>query len=981
MKQVEFSRNVLAGALAVALSACGGGGGSGGNVRVDPPPVTPVTPPVNPPVTPPVTPPVSPAQPAIDAHLTIINGNDGRSVTGKGIRIGVVDSGVNRAHPTLTGRVVSSRSYVDPSTNNLNVDDVVGHGTTVASLAAGRAFGSWPGGVAPDAEIVSARIIADKAPADDGSGDGNEVNGALGLAAIHQNLITDGVKIMNNSWGGLYWTNAAATAPIAAEYRPFIITHNGLVVFATGNESKANPSDMAALPSQPGPANTRPAADLERGWLAVTAVNSTKPDTLAAYANACGVAAAYCLAAPGEAVFVDPQSKGGTPSYLWGAGTSYAAPLVSGAAALVWEKFPYMSNDQVRQVLLGTATDLGAPGNDPVFGHGLLNVGRALRGPGRLDWGDFRVQLGTSPTVWWGGLSGAGGVVVDGGGNVVDGVDDPVMSLSGQNRNAGRLQITGGATVSINGLYQSNVVVDPGSYLYAWDVVTNGTITNNGVMQINSNKNFQIATQFNGNLQNNGIFFNRDFANTTLNANFSQSAAGEFWMLLGTDPLRIKGTAALDGRLFVYGLAEGYVPRRVHEVLVADGGVNGTFASWGFNSGTLPLLQATLHYDPNRVYLDVEPTSVTTAAARVSGTPTAMASAVRLETAFQVLDAQLQPMTASRDVVLDTRLVTAAGDIQRGTTNESLNQTLESLSGKAHSLATSMTFDNLDMNRRALSARFDAVSAAPRLRGAWYGALGEARQGSFAGSGFQTQGWMMGQDMALGGNGVMGFAFGETRSNSSREWAGDSGRDRQSQAQLYAGWNSGAAYALGQVGAGQFTREIDRQLLLGPGQYGVNARYGGTFSTASVESGYRFGGAAASLTPYLGADYARLDSDSFTENGGFGFGLRADRRSSSRSQALAGLRAETRLRGWSLRGYAEWQQMLSSDGLAFDASFVGVDAWAPVAGLQPTRSGGLFGVSLQTWLTRNAQLSFGYDQRFGPRGDLSQLALRYAAAF
>ncbi|MGH8079779.1 MAG: hypothetical protein ACREP7_04320, partial [Lysobacter sp.] len=86
-------------------------------------------------------------------------------------------------------------------------------------------------------------------------------------------------------------------------------------------------------------------------------------------------------------------------------------------------------------------------------------------------------------------------------------------------------------------------------------------------------------------------------------------------------------------------------------------------------------------------------------------------------------------------------------------------------------------------------------------------------------------------------------------------------------------------------------------------------------------------------------------------------------------------------RTWSVRGYAEWQQMLSSNGAAFDASFVGVDAWAPLAGLQPTRSGGLFGVSVAAMLSRNAQMSFGYDQRFGPRGDLSQVALRYSAAF
>jgi autotransporter-associated beta strand protein len=960
MKQVVFSRNVLAGALAVALTACGGGGGGGGggNVRVDPP-VTPVTPPVNPPVPPPITPGTSPVQPAIDAHLSIINAKDRQGLTGAGLKIGVVDSGVNRTHPTLAGRVVSSRSYVDPRANNLNVDDMVGHGTTVASLAAGRSFGSWPGGVATDAQIVSARIIADKAPVDDGTGNGNQVDGPLGLAAVHQDLIADGVKIMNNSWGGLYWTNASATASIAAEYRPFIVSNGGLVVFATGNESKANPSDMAALPSQPGPGNSRPAADLERGWLAVTAVNSSKPDTLAAYANACGIAASYCLAAPGEAVFVDPKNTtGSVPSYMWGAGTSYATPLVSGAAALVWQKYPYFTNDLVRQTLLGTATDIGPAGVDSTFGYGLLNVGKAINGPARFDWGDVAVNVpGTNADpagVWSNNISGNGGLIKQGTGT---------LALSGTNTYKGDTRIEQGRLVLRDGAsLGSNVLVG-----------YNGMApTYAGVLQFRTG-----STRINGNVSNfNGIALLEANTNAVINGNYMQSAGAYLSVALGGSPLQVTGRADIAGsELHVLNAVGGYVPKNYVEqqtVLQAAQGLSGQFGTLR-SGGAVTLLEARLTYDATTAYLNIDRVNVATAAASASLDAIAIASAGRVEQAFGQLD-------TSTGTVPDG-FAGAAGQLQQVEGASALQASLESLSGKAHSLATSMTFDNLDMNRRALSARFDAVSAAPRLRGAWYGALGEAGQGSFAGSGFQTQGWMMGQDMALGGNGVMGFAFGETRSNSSREWAGDSGRDRQSQAQLYAGWNRGAAYALGQVGAGQFTREIDRQLLLGPGQYGVNARYGGTFSTASVESGYRLGSGAASLTPYLGADYARLDSDSFTENGGFGFGLRADRRSSSRSQALAGLRAETRLRGWSLRGYAEWQQMLSSDGLAFDASFVGVDAWAPVAGLQPTRSGGLFGVSLQTWLTRNAQLSFGYDQRFGPRGDLNQLALRYAAAF
>ncbi|MGO4556653.1 hypothetical protein AB4Y84_20925, partial [Stenotrophomonas sp. 2YAF22] len=92
MERKTMGRSVLASALAVALSACGGGGG-GSNVRIDPPPTTP-------PVTPPVTPPPAskPLEPAVDAHLAQTNARAAQvtGATGRGVRIGIVDSGVLR---------------------------------------------------------------------------------------------------------------------------------------------------------------------------------------------------------------------------------------------------------------------------------------------------------------------------------------------------------------------------------------------------------------------------------------------------------------------------------------------------------------------------------------------------------------------------------------------------------------------------------------------------------------------------------------------------------------------------------------------------------------------------------------------------------------------------------------------------------------------------------------------------------------------
>src|SRR5699024_7941156 len=146
---------VMAMAVALALGLTGCGGGS--NVKhTAPPPSNP--PPDNPP--PPTDNGDDEPQPAIDAHLVLVHAEQAppEGDTGKGVVIGVVDTGINRQHPALAGRVVDSQIYLDCTVNNCDKDDVVGHGTTVAQIAAGKSVGQWPGGIAPDADLVSARI-------------------------------------------------------------------------------------------------------------------------------------------------------------------------------------------------------------------------------------------------------------------------------------------------------------------------------------------------------------------------------------------------------------------------------------------------------------------------------------------------------------------------------------------------------------------------------------------------------------------------------------------------------------------------------------------------------------------------------------------------------------------------------------------------------------------------------------------------------
>ncbi|NZA25622.1 S8 family serine peptidase, partial [Luteimonas sp. SJ-92] len=838
--------------------------------------------------------------------------------SGAGYRIGVIDTGINRDHPALAGRVTDNLVYVGPG-NDLSVDDVVGHGTTVAQIAAGAPVGAWPGGIAPGAELLSARIIGDEPPEDDGSGDGNEVGGALGLLPIHQDLVARGMRIMNNSWGGLYWTNPSATDPIASEYRSFVHDRDGLVVFSTGNESRANPSDMAALPSQPGPGGTRPAADLERGWLAVAALDTANPTQLAHYSNACGTAMNYCLVAPGTVMFTGhDDTSAADATYWYGSGTSFAAPQVSGAAALVWEAFPYFDNDLVRQTLLGTATDLGAPGPDTVFGYGLLNAGKAVRGPARFDWGDVVVNLGGHQgSTWQNSIGGAGGLIVDGNGQPGN------LMLEGENTYSGTTRVRGNAVLGINSSLSSPIHVEPTGAVQVFQGTLQGEILNQGSLSI-GNSGDRAGVAFASDIRNEGFFMVGPYPSATFEGDYVQTERGVLSIYLGSDPLHFQGHALLDGTLDVNGVVTGYVARSNTEVLIADGGVSGTFSMMSWNPSLV--LVATFGYGTDRVWLDVERADMAATAGGLAGmTASSLDSAARLETAFRRIDSQLLGAGADQ-MRTDDNLVRAAGQIQQVQTAAAFEATLDSLSGKAHAAASAMTFESIDLNRRTLASRFGELVDRPAISGAWTQALGGAGSASFGGGGYQLDGWMLGNDYRLGTSGVAGFAFGQTRADSTVSGGPERGRDRQAQGQVYGGWLHGNGYAMGQVGFGRYDRRIDRQLLLGNGQSAVQADYTGEFVSTSLEAGYRFSRGASSLTPYAGAEHARIESDGFHEQGASGFGLRTGAIASSRTQAIAGMRAAHAWRGLDLRGYAEWQHTLSADGLQIDASFVGVDA-------------------------------------------------------
>lgn len=960
-------------AIALALAACGGGG-SGGNVRpsTPTPPVTPgngigFTPTVandsgivvNPPSVATLGAPITLTDASINRHLSLTNatGALGAGLKGQGVTIGFMDSGVNRNHPSLSGRV--TRSFINicetpECGNDLSVDDKVGHGTVVASLAAGRPApglysggetGNWGGGIAQNATIVSSRIISDAPPVDDGSGEGNEIGAGQGYGTLFRDLnaqLADaGARIINNSWGGLYWNDPALSIELANAWKDFVVNRGGIIVFANGNDGDdprfvGNPSDNAALPTI---AND---PILEKGWLTVGALDPLNPTQLTGYSQQCGIAMNYCLVAPGNVVFIDPDATSAANSGLYqGGGTSYAAPLVSGAAAVVWSAFPYFSNDQVRQTVLAASKDLGAPGVDSVFGWGLLDVTKSAMGPSNFAWGDFSVSF-SGNSVWRNPIIGSGGLIKGGSGN---------LTLAEAGNFTGATRVDAGGLDVRKGL-RSDLSIASGA-----------TVWGSGV--------------FGGNVANSGRFYSGASSPASISGNFIQASTGNLGVWLGSS-LRVTGTATLDGQMSILGVKSGYTTTAKETLLNATGGVTGTFAS--LRAAPNVFLDASLAYDPNNVFLNINRINVANAVAGMSLSTITQVSAARVESAMSAIDGQL---AGNLPVGIGSAFIDAAGALQQASSVANADVSLRSLSGQLHGASAAMTFDAIDAGRRALNGRLDALSHAPHTAGGWYRDLssgGTLAQGGFDSIGIDAAGEMIGNDWRVGSNAIVGIAMNRLEQSS---WLGDFGdrsRGRQRELQVYASAWRGDWYGRAQLSSGSFQRQMQRNLMLGAMHDAVATQLSGDYVGAFGEIGRRFDAGGITLTPYVGSQYVQIGNDGFDEGGASGFGLRANAWDSTRWQGFAGLRA---MRGWRVGDIdlradarAEWQRTFSADGFAFDASYTGLEQWAPLQGISLADRGNLLGAGVSANLGKRATFRFDLSRRSSPVGDNTLASLQ-----
>ncbi|HEX8004295.1 MAG TPA: S8 family serine peptidase [Mycobacteriales bacterium] len=308
--------------------------------------------------------------------------------TGAGIRVGVLDSGLDLGHPEFAcADKVEVVNGADPDNDGSTVpqDDVEGHGTHVAGII-GACTDNNTGvvGVAPDATLLPIQILS--ATSDFGT-----------LATGLRTAADNGAHVVNMSIGGGLAPGGIAQLPgsgsavaLAAFFRDvddaidYAVSKGVVVVAAAGNESFplcgypaiaakvvcVGASDPMDLNSWYGnfPVKLDGFGDVGAALLAPGGRGI--PD--------CAWASSEILSTYSRSVDASEGDCDGLPGYATIFGTSMATPLVSGAAALVYDRLGGVrspaNRDKVVEALLGSAVDLYAPGYDPASGYGRLDV-------------------------------------------------------------------------------------------------------------------------------------------------------------------------------------------------------------------------------------------------------------------------------------------------------------------------------------------------------------------------------------------------------------------------------------------------------------------------------------------------------------------------------------------------------------------------------------------------------------------------------
>ncbi|AUI66632.1 MULTISPECIES: autotransporter domain-containing protein [Glaesserella] len=864
------------------------------------------------------------------------NNKQNVNLDGKGVIVGILDSGFknNSMADDITKKfgdrgIVLETGRTAPSSAT--------HGVMVAEMVGGNTTN----GVAPGATLLLSDITKITL-----SG-----TGLLATKSIYNDLWNRGARIYNQSYGipkpltyfndrknSIYYYAHQMDSSLLDWYKEKV-DQGGLFVWAAGNtRGDKNPTLQAGLPYYE--------PELEKGWIAVAALaTKTNADlgnvewnNLLPYSQA-GVAKNWTISAVGDYAFNLNKRD------VVASGSSFASPAVTGTAALVKQKYPWMDGNLIKQSILTTATDIGEQGVDDVYGWGLLNVEKAVKGPARFDTrltkaDNVSVNIPSGSYIFENDIDGDAGLIKNGAGELV---------LAGDSSFTGDTTLHAGA-ITINGK----------SYASKINVGENGTlVTNNTTLE---NK-----------VSNQGTLINQ--GSSTIQSDYEAAKSSRLVSTLGST-LNVKGNVDLNDSTLTLTSNKGdraeYVTAKgvTNRTLIADGIITGNFSK--IESVGLLNVKA-VQSNPNEISTTVSRANVVDYVNETSSNEKMWENvATALENSFTVLDNKLENDSNG----LNDSFVESAAVLQNSITDvNARSAVLDSLSGQIYASAQALTFENSETVNKDLSNRLVMLGALDHLgdnAGVWVTGIygnGVLKENGFGEGKTNTYAGQLGIDKKIFDDFILGAAFNYSKAKVEFDRYGGSSKADGIGASLYARLGNKHKtpwYLQGRLGFGRVDSDVERNIILDDSNVSTaKINHKDRVLSAYIESGYDFRMNNVSLTPFVGLNHDVVRRGAFSEQNSQ-FGLTADKATYKQTSGLIGLRTSLDV-DWkgmktTIQGYVNHQRAFKEQDLSFKANYTGLsDAKFDVKGISLARNKTWVGVGVLTQVNKNVALYSNYD--------------------
>ena len=718
--------------------------------------------------------------------------------------------------------------------------------------------------------------------------------------------------------------------PMLPYFKEAVNNKGGLFIWAAGNVKNSAASLEAGLPFFD--------QSLEKGWISVVGVRTekkigqtTRYNVLDDLSYAGKEAAYWTISADSDSIpFLGKVPIIGKPGNIMffsqvSNGSSYAAPRVTRAAALVYEKYPWMTADQIRQTLFTTTdkTDLYienpkymdevkrrniTDSPDSKYGWGMLNQERALKGPGAFmnvtsnpsasKIFKANVPLGTE-SYFDNDIYGDGGLQKLG---------DGILHLTGNNSFKGGSVVTAG-TLEIHQIHSSEITIEVNGTLvlhpkaivgyntHTWWVPGNVVpiaITDSGIKVKNyGTVRFEGTTAIIG-----GDYVAYAGSDTQVGFKNSVKVLGKIRIQNGTVTVQsndytsqTEKATIMEGKSFEGNIANVETNgMRTANVEIQDGKVVATLS----RQNPIEYLGENAEASSKNV-------------------------AENVEKVFQDLDQKVLSGTAAKEAIL-------MGAIVQNMTTMGFRSATEMMSGEIYASAQALTFSQAQNVNRDLSNRLaglDNFKNSDKDSGVWFSAIGSGgklRREGYASADTRVTGGQFGIDTKFEGTTTLGVAinYSYAKANFNR-YAGESksnmvGVSFYGKQELPYGF-----YTAGRLGLSNISSKVERELLTSTGETLTGKiNHHDKLLSAYIEIGKKFGW----FTPFIGYSQDYLKRGSFNESEA-SWGIKADSKNYRATNFLVGARAEYVGDKYKLQAYVTQAINTDKRDLSYEGNFTG----------------------------------------------------------